>query len=73
MTTLAEDRIYDLAEIVLSKRGEFTVDELKNDLDKQGYNGVTMEDLMSVLESYRDNGIIVEHGFTYSLSELYVR
>lgn len=67
MSTLASPK-FKLAQVILSKQEEFTIDEVINDMRKQGVEDITDTDIKKVLKNYRDNGIVYTFGSKYLLS-----
>jgi hypothetical protein len=73
VSALIESPSYKLAKIILSKKNHFTLGEIQKDVKLQGIPIESTDELSSILNRFRDNGIIIEHGSKYSLSSAIIR
>jgi len=56
---------FKLANLIFAKEEIFTVSELKEELDEEGIEK-SEEEIKSVLDRLRENGLVVKHDSTYS-------
>ncbi|KKM11083.1 hypothetical protein SY88_10125 [Clostridiales bacterium PH28_bin88] len=69
MSPLASKPNFILMNLILSKKEPFTLKEIVEDLKKTGVLVQKESDVLPLLNRFRENGLIIQRGSKYSLSD----
>lgn len=70
MSVIVKTPNYNIAKVIFSKKGTFTIDEIIDDLKTTSDMEFDREDVEFILGKFRHNGLINEYGLHYSLTSL---